>query len=229
MSDKYKKAVIDYYGCDFADNYVKNTAKTDLAKFILTHLKKNSAILDLGCGTGNYSRLLLRINKSVFAIDISEKMLSKLKADKLICCCADICHLPLKKKYNFAICLSTIYYIKDYKYLLKEIYDSLCSDAKFIFNTHTKYSFGGLFFSWRYRKKVPQFFIKLSEFEKDLRQIGFKIVDVKRLDFIPRTNLPGLNQINKLLIKRLGSKTIDERICNIFKHLAFRHIYCVQK
>jgi len=59
---------------------------------------QNKNVLDLGCGTGIYTRIINKYAKSVLGVDISERMLSYARSqEKLEFALADTHHIPLKR------------------------------------------------------------------------------------------------------------------------------------
>ena len=70
---------------------------------------KTQAILDVGCGTGRYTKLLEDLGASMVGVDISEKMIHIAKTKTEIACyiVADASHLPFKDNV-FHIVLSAL-------------------------------------------------------------------------------------------------------------------------
>ncbi len=60
---------------DALQTYVTGDAVNEQIKLELSQLKDLGAVLELGCGNGNYTKSLLKESKSIFATDVSAEML----------------------------------------------------------------------------------------------------------------------------------------------------------
>ncbi len=106
----------------------------------LSFLKKvkNKRVLDLGCGTGIYTKILKRLGAKVFGVDISPKMLEIAKSEvkgvefKL----GSVYSLPYKSNY-FDIVLASlvVHYFENLDKAFKEINRVLKKNGVFIFST----------------------------------------------------------------------------------------------
>jgi SAM-dependent methyltransferase len=101
---------------------------------------KGKSILDLGCGYGENSKLLLKRNASrVVGIDISKKMLNlakKFNSDpKISYYCIDMENIDkIEEKFDLIISSLAIHYVKDYNKLIKDVYNLLNDGGTFIFS-----------------------------------------------------------------------------------------------
>ncbi|AEB75615.1 class I SAM-dependent DNA methyltransferase [Clostridium botulinum] len=105
--------------------------------------------LDLACGTGNMTKELAKEFKHIWAVDMSQEMLTeaeekmrkeKIKA-KLVC--QDISNLKLNKKFDLITCAldSTNYIleVEDLKNYFSSVKDHLKEDGLFIFDINSYY------------------------------------------------------------------------------------------
>lgn len=105
---------------------------------------KNLNILDMGCGSGIYSKRLLEMGANkVTAVDLSENMISivkkKLDNKNLKAYTQDLANgLPEEQNNSFDLIISplTIHYIKNLQKLFKEVSRVLKPNGQFIFSTH---------------------------------------------------------------------------------------------
>ena len=71
-----KKLLINYW-----DNYynnITNIEESSFARFVKKRIKKNSELIDIGCGNGRDSFFFSRNNLNVTAIDISKNAIKKI-------------------------------------------------------------------------------------------------------------------------------------------------------
>ncbi|MDM5360384.1 class I SAM-dependent methyltransferase [Peribacillus sp. ACCC06369] len=102
---------------------------------------KGKSILDLGCGTGHFSRYCIENGASkVLGVDISRNMIEQAKKDnnheKIDYMCIPIEDLDLpNQKLDLIISSLAIHYIEDYPNLIKKINGLLKKNGEFIFST----------------------------------------------------------------------------------------------
>ncbi len=91
----------------------------------LLRVDSGSMLLDVGCGTGNYTAALEQIARSVIGIDISIGMISQARAKfpelKLIC--GDAAYLPFDPEvFDGAFVIQVFHHINEKESFLKEVY-----------------------------------------------------------------------------------------------------------
>ena len=89
----------------------------------LLHIDKNSMILDIGCGTGNYTHALQKTSKEVIGLDLSLGMLVQAIAKHVdlsfIWC--DVRSLPFRYEvFNGAFAIQVLHHVKEKEQFLKE-------------------------------------------------------------------------------------------------------------
>ena len=94
-----------------------------IKKIIRKYQKKPKTLLDLGCGTGSYSKLMTELKLNVTGVDSSKSMLKIAKSrykkhKKLIFKESNILKMDLKKKYNV---VSALFHILSYQTTDKNI------------------------------------------------------------------------------------------------------------
>ncbi len=117
-----------------------------LFKNIRSVLKKNSKVLDIGCGEGNIGLLLAQKNNDVTGVDISSKAISvaqkKAKIlnlkDKTTFLVQDAHYLKLKNKFDIAICIEVLEHVKDDTRIIKNIYKQLKKTGTLIITVPSK-------------------------------------------------------------------------------------------
>ncbi|ERI89575.1 methyltransferase domain protein [Clostridiales bacterium oral taxon 876 str. F0540] len=136
--DELINSDIDYN--TWADKIIKLCSKYNIEK---------SDYLDLACGTGNLTNKIAKNFKRIWAVDLSEQMLTeaegKFRAEgikaKLVC--QDICSLKLNNSFDLiTCCLDSTNYItedKDMEAYFKGVYNHLKDNGLFIFDVNSYY------------------------------------------------------------------------------------------
>jgi SAM-dependent methyltransferase len=96
------------------------------------HVDCDSVLLDVGCGTGNYTASLQQVAKSVMGIDISlgmiEQALTKFPAVRFIC--GDITSLPFNSEtFDGAFAIQVLHHVKSKEIFLREAHRVLRKGA----------------------------------------------------------------------------------------------------
>lgn len=107
------------------------------------HSLQNKKVLDIGCGSGFYTKHALEIGANVTAIDASKVMIDRLssliKSPNVRLICADITK-PLSfldsESFDFVICSLVLHYIEDWEPLLSELYRVMRKNSELIISTH---------------------------------------------------------------------------------------------
>jgi ubiquinone/menaquinone biosynthesis C-methylase UbiE len=121
------------------------TADSFITERILQHLADtlypNAKLLDLGCGTGNYTIKLSELPIGIFGLDPSELMLSEArqKSEKIRWLAGNAEGLPFEEAtFDAVICIQTIHHWKDLKTAMKNTFRVLKAKGKMIIFTSTK-------------------------------------------------------------------------------------------
>lgn len=116
---------------------------TLIQKIVSRHFSKGKpSILEIGGGTGVLGALLQNEGYLYYGSDYSFAMCKEAKKKDIPFFCADACHLPIKKRFPFAIFLyDGINYLQtlhDYKHFFQEINDLLETGGLFLFDITTE-------------------------------------------------------------------------------------------
>lgn len=113
--------------------------------YMLSKLRslQDKHVLDLGCGSGFYTKHALDMGAQVTAVDASKVMVDRLdslvSSPKLRLVCADITN-PLSfldsKSFDYVICSLVLHYIGDWRPLLSELHRVMRKNAELIISTH---------------------------------------------------------------------------------------------
>lgn len=162
-------------------------------QFLRKYIKNKGEILDLGCGTGEFSVRFLKDGFSCIGVDISEVML-EIAGDKtkelenIEYYNEDIRDFKLKREIDYIICnFDTVNYFEKFEDLerfFSNSYDNLKDGGIFIFDVVTEEIFdemfeNGLFLDekdnyltiWRYEKNRDNYIIKIKLFVREQENV----------------------------------------------------------
>jgi len=203
------KNKVSLYFDEFAENYDEFAFNKSLGtkylseleeKFVLENcpIKKGDRVLDLGIGTGRFSKLLIKKGAVIDGVDISEEMIKKAKG-KLAGNQVSFNITDIGKKlpypddvFDCVVCVRVLKYIPEWKNTVKEVARVLKSGGVFILEITNLYSvaYFGL-------KKSNYFLFKFKEVKKILEREGLQVVCVKSGSRLP---FPFYTKINNLFI-----------------------------
>ena len=106
----------------------------------LAHLNSNSVILEVGCGTGNYTAYWLDLPMRICCLDLSRGMIrkaaSKTDSDKLMLIQADAEHLPFKDScFDAVLSVNTLEHLDDIPQALREMKRVVKSGGRIVIST----------------------------------------------------------------------------------------------
>jgi radical SAM protein with 4Fe4S-binding SPASM domain len=158
-----------YY--DKLTNYMDYKTKAKKIKELFKKYNVKS-VIDLGCGTGNFTTLLQRFGFDCTGVDISKEMIeiAKSKNKNIPWILGDITKIKFKKKFDAAICLfDTLNHLtkkRELSIFFKNVSALLKKNGILLFDINTK------------KKK---YFIKDNPKEKILLENGKKIIKLNSL------------------------------------------------
>lgn len=117
-------------------------ADTEITRRLYNHLQvfDNSPVIDIACGTGNYTIALRVLGLNISGVDISKEMITSAsrKTSQIQWIVGDATSLPFKKKeFKGAVCVLSIHHFKDLQKSFNEIYRVLESGSRFVIFTST--------------------------------------------------------------------------------------------
>ena len=181
-------------------------------KMLGNHLRVGMRVLELGCGTGSFTRELARSGADIVAVDISPELLNIARAD----CCTNIryeiqnaCAMSYPDAAFDSVVGSSVLHHLEIQEALREIYRVLRVDGTICFTEPNM-----LNPQIAVQKNVPWIKRHLGDSPDEtaffrwplwrlLKQTGFRDMQIHPFDFLhPKTPLPlvdGLNAIGRFL------------------------------
>ncbi len=153
-------------------------------KLILKMLdvKKNEEILDAGCGSGLYSKIIKDLKGIPYGIDLSKKMIENLKKNNIKGEVANLENFNLNKKFDKVLCVGAFEFLQNQENAVKSIKKHLKKNCEFILLYPRRSLFGIIYFMYHFILHG----IKIKLFNKKLISLleknDFNIIDLKKAD-----------------------------------------------
>lgn len=180
----------------FTHKLIKKQALRDL------NIRRNSKVLDLCCGTGDFCSIINSFHRNVMLIgaDNSQNMLkiAKQKNPKLVFVQADCTNLPFNEEFDYVTMGFGLRNIENRTLALSQIYKSLKANGEFLHLDFGEHNFISKIFdlfvlmfiklfkadakSYEYLLASKNSFLPPAELIKEFEKAGFKFV--KRKDFL---------------------------------------------
>ena len=94
---------------------------------------KNKVVLDVGCGSGFYSKIMARKKaKTIYALDASQMMLNQIHERNIKKLCQNAENFLIKKKFQIIICAGLLEFVNSPEKVLKNIRKVSKKDTKLI-------------------------------------------------------------------------------------------------
>lgn len=128
---------------------------------------RNKSVLELGCGTGMYTRILKSMGADVFALDFSFEMAREAKKAEEKILVASINNFKLRRKFDVILCTGAMEFIRNQEEALKNISEHLNRRGVFI-TLYPRTSIGGMLYKLYHKliNGVDITILPIKEFEK---------------------------------------------------------------
>jgi SAM-dependent methyltransferase len=146
--EKDEKKAIEQYGKSFRAYHEWRTKENPQGWFYNDYLEipavnellgdiKGKKVLDFGCGTGIYVKVLVKKGAKVKGFDISEDMLviAKEENPQLDLRRGSGYEIPFKEKFDIVLASLVVHYLKDWDKMFQEISRVLKKGGYFVFST----------------------------------------------------------------------------------------------
>lgn len=126
----------------FLSRFVKHE-KAILMSFL--DVKTGDTILDVGCGSGFYSRLIRERGGEPFGVDISQGMISAYRTEGFDGAVLDIAEAPVRRIFNKVFCGGSLEFTSSPERSLKHMSESLEKGSLFVL-LYPRLNAGGLMY-----------------------------------------------------------------------------------
>ncbi|NRF89833.1 class I SAM-dependent methyltransferase [Paenibacillus frigoriresistens] len=170
-------------------------ADPQITQRLNNHLQvtENSRILDVACGTGNYTIALSQMGLEMTGTDISEEMLqtARKKASQITWDKADVINLPyFDGEFSGATCILAIHHFQDLLKSFQQVYRVLSNGGRFVLFTSTPEQMERYWLKEYFPDAIMKSCSQMPEVSlviEQLKQAGFKIVGLET--FLIQPNL----------------------------------------
>lgn len=198
----------------------------------LLNPKKEEHILDLGCGTGDLTRILNDFGANVVGVDKSDTMINKAKTKfpSITFMVGDATTLEYRDEFDAVFSNAALHWIKSPKKVLNCIYNSLKENGRFVaefggkgnvtqITTEIKYQLNVLGLPFN-EEQFPWFFPSVGEYTTLMEEAGFRVIFAHHFDRpTPLDGVDGLRHwmemFGKTMFEEFDKKTIHHINTNV--------------
>lgn len=185
------KALYDDIGSGY-DN--TRSADPEITRRLVQHLQlKSGLVLDVACGSGNYSIAMEKMGFETWGSDISHEMIevAKSKSDTVNWMQSDVTEMPFdKEQFDGATCILAIHHFHSLEQSFKEVWRVLKSGSRFVLFTSLPEQMENYWLNSYFPKIMNRSLEQMpnrKELKESLKSAGFKIIGME--SFIVEPNL----------------------------------------
>ena len=152
----------------------------------LLQISGDSVVLDMGCGTGNYTDALRQVAKSVIGIDLSIGMLEQARSKfiDLLLILGDITSMPFKpKSFDAAFAIQVLHHVKEKELFLAETCRVLRKGARTAIHSCSHRQMRAFWFYHYFPKELEVDLARMpdsKEIALMLNKVGFSNIGVEK-------------------------------------------------
>ena len=153
----------------YYDSLMEPSFYEEYLQFILDHVDFET-VLELGCGTGITAINLAKLDKTVYATDLSKQMLEVAKENAmsanvdLMLAKADMTDFAINEPVDLVLCLcDSLNYVTNPKKVLrtfKNVHQALKRNGTFIFDVHSLHKVNHTFLDYKEEQQDDEFYFK---------------------------------------------------------------------
>lgn len=156
------------------------------AKIVLNFMGnvKNKIILDVGCGTGYYSRLIINKKaKKVYAIDSSKQMLKNIKTKNIIKINQDAEKFRMKKKFEKIVCAGLLEFVRSAEKVLINIRKYSTKNSELVILCPSNNILAKLYKIYHSSNNIKINLFSTKKIRSILKNSGWKVKKIKKVLF----------------------------------------------
>ena len=172
-----------------AKNYKEEIKKFPLGKFRSDEYKKVTKLLgrsnftnslELGCGSGFYSKFIRKISKDkVYLVDNSKNMLDNLSLRNVIKIKKNVSKISINKKFDLVAILGLLEFVRDYKKIFKNLKNNFKDNTVLIILLPKNNVLNLLYFFFYILKGIRIYLHDNNKLIKFLESYKFKLLSKK--------------------------------------------------
>lgn len=145
---------------------------------------KDSCVFDIGCGSGFYTRLMIKNKaKKVYALDGSKKMLNNINLKNVVKINKNAEKFQLNKKFNKIICAGLLEFVNSPELVLQNIKKHALKDCRLVILCPSDNLLGKLYKFYHSRNNIEIKLFDIIKFAKTLKKTGWSIISSKYVLF----------------------------------------------
>ena len=179
--------------------------------FVSQYVKPGSRVLEVGCGTGRITNVLLGIAESVTAVDVSDEMLKVLRSklgqpEHLTLIRSSIYDIPkqlLQADFDVCISLRTLSHLNEIEKALEIMVGTIMPGGQALidfWNNQSVLGFGRKLLGRKH--KIPTFHYKYSLMRQLMKGAGIEVVHELPLWIYPRIGKFAFDGLNHSFIRK---------------------------
>jgi len=231
---------------DLGNSYVNELINIRLE--LIQVYGKGKTVLDLCCGTGEYTLYNPNLFKQVYCIDFSTKMLAFFRerlegsnAPKVKLILSDARAIAIKDEaVDFAFSFTSLYHVPDVAFVIKEIDRVLRPGGYAVFELGNTHSINNLVAEVSHKRlgTAKSFLIPFGKMAKMISLAGLNIIQHRAFQIMPmwgagsKLLIPVTHPFwRSLLGVKIRKRMFDEIVSTAwpFRYFAFRHLFICQK
>ncbi len=183
---RYKNVTNNSYEKKSIMNLIYKNGNNTINYFLKENIK-NSDVLELGVGTGKYTKILLENNNRITGVDINSHLFKLSNVEFYSCNCLEIDkYIPLEKKYDYIVSFWMTEYLSksELDILFSKLKNFLREDGMIIITIISKG-----FWGWFYRigaalKGIKKYNYSYSDINNTIINCNLIIEKIEKIKFL---------------------------------------------
>ena len=148
--------------------------------------KKNELILDAGCGSGLYSRIMLYSDAKPVGMDISYGMISQYNKNGMLGVMGNIESVPFKAKFDKVLCAGSLEFVNDVNKAINSFNNALKVGGMLVLLYPRLNIFGFLYFIYHKSHGLNIKLFSNKKISKVIGNNGFRVVSINKASLLTK-------------------------------------------